>query len=170
MGHTVMNIDEIQTEAEKILDQYETSGGLIQFGAFDSSEVEKYFHLSMAQLNKLGGMECANASYMLAQYSFHLQRLYNRESAKNRWAQDQITKAVCDKLDDYSTYTKYDAKIALVAKENTAVEKLQAIVSYSGQTMERLNFLSTSVKNMCEIMSNLQRAKAFQQKAGQYEY
>ena len=81
-----------------------------------------------------------------------------------------MNKIVCDKLADYDTYTKYEHKIALIAKENTVVDRLQSIITYTTQTMERLNFLSTSIKNMCETMSNLQKAKAFKNKANSYEY
>jgi len=165
-----MNADQEQLKAAELLDVYERNNGLSGFQMFDSSEVDKYFHLKMAQLNKLSNIECAQAAYVLAEYSFHLQRTFNRESAKNRWALDQITKCVCDKMNDYDKYAKYDHKIALIAKENEYVASLQGIVSYSGQSMERLSFLATSVKNMCEIMSNLQRAKAFSNKANQYEH
>ena len=170
MGNTNMNMDELQIKAEKILDGYEKLSGISEFVAFDETQISKYFNMPIEQLNKLTAIECAEAAYILAQYSFYLQRLYNRESAKFRWASDQLTKIVCDKLDSYSTYTKYDHKVALIAKENTAVERLQSIQNYTGQIMERLNFLSTSVKNMCETMSNVQKAKSYSNKAGTYEY
>jgi len=165
-----MNIDELQAKSESILDNYEKISGLPEFSTYDSSDVDIYFKLTIEQLNKLSATECASAAYLLAQYSFYLQRLYNRESAKQRWASDQLTKLVCDKMDDYSTYTKYDHKVALIAKENKVVERLQSVLNYTTQIMERLNFLSTSVKNMCEVMSNIQKAKSFSQRANQYEY
>jgi len=158
-----MTPDELMVKAETILDNYEKTNGILEFRIYDVDEVSKYFHLKIEQLNKLSAIECAEVSYLLAQYSFYLQRMYNRESAKNRWAQDQITKIVCDKLDSYNngTYMKYDHKISIIAKENKVVEKLQSILNYTSQIMERMNFLSTSVKNMSEIMSNLQKAKFF---------
>jgi len=165
-----MNIDELSTKAEGILDNYEKLSGLTQFNIFDESQISKYFDMRIEQLNKLSAIECAEAAYVLAQYSFYLQRLYNRESAKSRWASDQMAKLICDKLGDYSDFTKYDHKVALIAKENSVVERLRSITSYTEQLMARLNFLSTSVKNMCEIMSNIQKAKSFQNKAVSHEY
>lgn len=166
----MMNVDELQTKAEKILDEYEKLSGIPEFRMFDDSQISKYFNMSIEQLNKLSGMECAEAAYMLAQYSYYMQRLYNRESAKNKWAHSQMARMVCDKMDSYDTYMKYEHKIELIAKENTAVQRLQSIILYSSQIMERLNFLSTSIKNMCEIMSNIQKAKSYQNKANNYEY
>lgn len=165
-----MNIDELLTKAEKILDDYENLSGLPEYKIFDNKQVNRYFNMTFEELNSMSAIECAEAAYLLAQYSFYLQRMFNRESAKNRWGQDQITKLVCDKLDNYSTYTKYENKIALIAKENKSVERLQSIINYTNQVMERLNFLSTSVKNMSEIMSHIQKAKAFQNRASHYEY
>jgi hypothetical protein len=163
-----MNPDELLVKAENILDNYEKLSGIPEFRMYDVEEVSKYFHLKIEQLNKLSAIECAEVSYILAQYSFYLQRMYNRESAKHRWAQDQLTKVVCDKLESYDTYMKHDHKIALIAKENKVVERLQSIINYTSQIMERMNFLSTSVKNMSEIMSNLQKAKSFKSKINEY--
>lgn len=170
MGQTNMNIDQLQVKAEQVLDSYEKLSGIPEFSMFDSTQVDRYFTMTIEQLNRLPPTECAEAAYILAQYSFHLQRVYNRESAKHRWAQDQMSKLVCDKLQNYDTYMKYDHKIALIAKENNVVERLQEIISYSGQMMERMNFLSTSIKNMCETMSNVQKAKSYSNKAAQYEH
>lgn len=164
-----MNIDELQVKAEKTLDSYEKFSGVPEFIIYDSDQVSKYFSMNIEQLNKLSPVECAEAAYILAQYSFYFQRMYNRESAKHRWAQDQLSKVVCDKMNDYDKYAKYDHKIELIAKENAVVEKLQSIISYTAQMMERMNFLSTSIKHMCETMSNLQKSKSYSHKAVQYE-
>ena len=157
-----MNIDQLLSKTESILDNYEKLSGLPEFSVFDVSEVSQYFQMTIEQLNNLTHIDCANASYLLAQYAFYIQRLVNRESARLRWATDQTTKLICDKIDNYSVYTKYDCKIALIAKENEAVNRLQAVVSYTSQTIERLNFLSNSIKNMSDIMSNIQKVKSFQ--------
>lgn len=165
-----MNIDELQIKAEQTLDNYEKLIGIPEFSAFDTEQIDRYFVMRIEQLNKLSAIECAEAAYVLAQYSFYLQRMYNRESSKNRWASDQMTKLVCDKIENYDTYMKYDNKIALIAKENDVVKKIQSIINYTEQIKERLNFLSTSVKNMCDIMSNLQKAKSYNNRVNQHEY
>lgn len=165
-----MNIDELKAKAETMLDKYEEFSGLPTFQAFDSQHIDKYFKMTIEQINKLSPEDCATAAFMLAQYSFYVQRLYNRESAQNRWASDQLTKLVCDKLGDYSdSYMKYDNKIALIAKENEVVAKLQSVINYTVQIMERLNYLATSIKNMGDIMANVGKAKSYSQKAQYYE-
>lgn len=164
------SINDLLVKAEKVLDNYEKLSGIPEFCTFDSEQVDRYFKMTIEQLNKLTAMECAEAAYILAQYSFYMQRMYNRESAKHRWATDQMARLLCDKLEGYDTYMKYDHKVALIAKENIVVEKLSSIISYTSQIMERLNFLSTSIKNMCEIMSNIQKAKSYSNKADNYGY
>jgi hypothetical protein len=165
-----LNINELLIKAEKVLDNYEKLSGIPEFSPFNTNEIDRYFRMRIEQLNKLTAMECAEGAYMLAQYSFYLQRMYNRESAKHRWATDKMAQLVCDKMADYDTYMKYEHKVSLIAKENNVVEKLRDIISYTSQVMERLNFLSTSVKNMGEVMSNIQKARTYGSKADSYGY
>jgi len=164
-----MNIEELQIQAEKTLDVYEKFSGIPEFVMYDTDQVSKYFSMNITQLNKLSTIECAEAAYILAQYSFYFQRMYNRESAKHRWAQDQLSKLVCDKMKDYDKYAKYDHKISLIAKENNVVNRLQSVISYTSQMMERMNFLSTSIKTMCEAMSNLQKTKSYSNRVIEHE-
>ena len=166
-----MNVDETLQKCETMLDEYEKLSGISEFKPFDDSYVSKLFNMPIELLNKMTAMECAEAAYTLAQYSFYIQRLYNRESAKNKWANNRINRAVCTEIQDYNnSYMKYEQKIELIAKENEVVQKLINIINYSSLVMERLNFLSTSIKNMCETISNLQKAKSYQHKANNYEY
>lgn len=163
-----MNIDELQIRAEKILDDYEKIINLPEFNMVEMDDINTYFNMKIEQLNKLTSIECAEGAYILARYCFYLQRMYNRESAKNKWAIDQMNKLICDKLSEYDTYMKYEHKISLIAKENSVVEKLQKIINYTNQVMERLNFLASAVKNMSEMISNLQKAKSYSERATNY--
>lgn len=156
-----MNVDELLNKAQQILDDYEKYSGLPTFEVFDTKEIDAYFKLNISQLNKLSALECANISYVLAEYSFYLQRIYNRESAKNKWGNTKLSELICDKLNSYDKYTKHDYKVALIAKENEVVKQINSVINYTNQTMERLNFLSNSVKHMSDIMSNIQKAKSY---------
>lgn len=161
------NYDELVVRTNQILNNYEKLSGIPEFKTFNSDQVDGYFNMTIEQLNKLTPTECAEIAYVLAQYAFYIQRLQNRESAQQKWALDQLTNAICDKLDSYSTYTKHEVKIALIAKENKAVDRLRILLGYTSQIIERLNFLSSNIKHMSDIMSNIQKAKSFNQKANQ---
>ena len=164
-----MNIEQLQVQVEKSLDEYERFSGLPPFTIYDSEQAAQYFTMTLEQLNNLSPVECAEAAYILAQYSFYFQRTYNRESARHKWALSQMSKLICDKMGGYPDFTKYDHKVELIAKENAVVAKLQNLINYTAQMMERMNFLSSSIKNMCETMSNIQKAKSYSQKAASYE-
>jgi len=165
-----MSIDEDKAKVEDVLDSYESIQGIsVISDPGTKTDLNQYLTMNQSQLQALNISDCAEIAYILAEYAFYIQRLYNKESATLQWAEKKLLEYVCDKLDQFDKYTKYDTKIYCIAKENNAVRKVLRIISYCKQVMERLNFLSTRLHNMSERLNNLQIAKASQRKAMQYE-
>lgn len=151
-------------EAEDILDEFENIHHLSRVTI--PNEIEKILNISYEQLEKLQHIQCAEYAYQLAQYSYYIQRVYNKESARLKWFNNQLQNLTADKLNNYDQYTKYEVKIRLIAKENAVVMRLIQLMNQSEQKMERMSFLGTSISRMSDTMNNLQRAKQQQIKAG----
>ena len=85
---------------DKILDEYEQSIGLPKYSPtlLPEEELNTYLTMDRNALEKLGPEDCAQISYRLGQYSFHLQRTVNRELARLNWAEEKI-KEVLIRLD-----------------------------------------------------------------------
>ena len=144
----------------KALDDYEKSSGMPELKAPGSeTEMQKYFTMSRDELEALSSRDCAEISFRLAQFSFYIQRLCNRETSRANWATTTLNESVAQELNQFSQYTKFDIKVSLIAKENEYVKKLQSIIKYANQRMDRLSFLSNNIKYLSEVMTANQRAK-----------
>lgn len=149
------------TRIDQILDEYEKKSGLpICKAPGTEAELEGYLSMDRSGMEALQMEDCAAIGYRMAQYSFYIQRLYNREKARVVWATQQLTEIVAKSLDSYDKYMKFEVKVALIIKENNYAESLQRILTYAEQRAQRLEFLATSIKNIGDAMKNMQMAKA----------
>lgn len=157
-------------KVESILDDYESIQGLSNLtNPGTNNDLNSYLTMDRSQLKALSLTDCSEIAYVLAEYSFYVQRLYNKESATLYWAEKQLLELTCTKLDQFDKYMKHDIKLHCIAKENDVVNKILRIISYGKQVMERLSFLSTRLNNMAERLNGLQIAKTSQLKAMKYE-
>jgi len=146
---------------DSILDDYEKKSGLPTCKSPGTEEeLESYLNLDRKGMEALQAENCAEIGTRLAQYSFYLQRLYNREKARVIWAKQQLTDTIAKSLGDYDKFTKFDVKVALIIKENAYADSLQKIVTYAEQRTQRLEFLATSIKHIADAMKNMQMAKS----------
>jgi len=156
------NMDQVQ----QLLDEYEIKIGLPRSTVFiDSEEIQKYLNMKRNEIEKLTGEDCAQISYRLAQFSFYLQRTCNREQARINWADHELNAIVMTKIPQYSStggqYTKHEVAFHLALQENEVAQKLDKIKSIASQRVNRLNYLSTSLKHLSDIMLANQKAKSY---------
>ena len=148
-------------KVDQLLDEYEKSVGLCALSSPGTEqELQEYLSMDRKSMEALQSINCAEIGYRLSQFSFHIQRTYNREKARVIWAKQQVTEVIAKSLGDYDKFTKYDIKVALIMKENHYADSLQKIATYAEQRAQRLEFLATSIKNIADAMRNMQQAKA----------
>ncbi len=149
---------------DNLLDEYEHSVGLPVYHANGLSETDLQKHLTMNrnQLEKLGPQECAEIAYILGQFSFHIQRTANRETARLNWADETIKEVIADEINNYKGYG-YVEKSMQAIKHNEKANKLNKIKRYARQRVDRLCYLSNSIKNLSDILLSIQRAKMVKQ-------
>jgi hypothetical protein len=145
---------------DSILDEYENSIGLPSYvsDSLSSSELNHYLVMSRDELEKLGPEDCAQISYRLGQFSFHLQRTANREIARYNWAEETIKELIADEINNYKGYG-YVEKAYQAIKNNDKATALNNIKKYAKQRSDRLVYLATSVKNLSDILLSIQRNK-----------
>lgn len=144
---------------DTILDEYENSIGLSTYRTDfpNSNTATAYMNMSRDQIEKMNIEDCAEAAYILGSLSFHIQRSINRETARLNWAKTTIKEIICKKSAQYTgTWGNQDMQATL---DNDASRKLHDIQKYCQQRIDRLTYLSSSIKNMSDLFINLQRAK-----------
>lgn len=157
---THKNSKEELAEWDKILDEYETSIGLSNYSAESLSENElgQYLTMSRDALEKLTIEDCAQIAYRLAQFSFHLQRTSNRETARYNWAEESIKEIIADDINNYKGYG-YIEKSTQAIKHNDKANALNKIKKYAKQRSDRLMYLASSIKNLSDIILAVQKSK-----------
>ena len=155
-----MNTKEQVENWDKVLDEYEKGVGFSSYGQnkFDDMEFSNYFTMSRDQIEKLTPEDCAQISYRLAQFAFHVQRTVNRELARYNWSDETIKETIADELNSYHGYG-YAEKSLQAIKHNSGAQSLNKIKKYAKQRADRLQYLSTNIKNLSDILLSVQKTK-----------
>ena len=145
---------------DKILDDYESSLGLPIYNsqALPEKELNEYLTMDRSILEKLTPEDCAQISYRLAQFSFHIQRTINRELARYNWAEETIKDTIADEINNYKGYG-YLEKSVQATKHNSKANSLNKIKKYAKQRSDRLAYIASSVKNLSDIILSVQKTK-----------
>ena len=145
---------------DKVLDEYESGLGLPKYVSLVLSEQELNQYLTMDRnvIEKLSPEDCAQISYRLAQFSFHIQRTINREQARLNWAEESIKEVIADEINNFKGYG-YLEKSAQAIKHNEKAQALNKIKKYARQRSDRLSYIASSIKNLSEIISSIQKMK-----------
>tara|TARA_Y100000310_G_scaffold331052_1_gene403932 strand:+ start:16 stop:504 length:489 start_codon:yes stop_codon:yes gene_type:complete len=145
---------------DSVLDEYESSLGIPVFNSdFYDDTAKNYLQLSRNQIEKLTPEQCAEAALLLASLSFHLQRSYNREIARVNWADQVLKSAVAGREQQYRG--SWESQFNQAVGEDSYTRKVLTIKRYAQQRADRVNYLSSSVKNIGDIFLSVQRSKAF---------
>jgi hypothetical protein len=145
---------------DDILDQYEQSLGLPIYknDLLPENELNEYLTMSRDSIEKLSPEDCAQISYRLAQFSFHVQRTINREIARYNWADETIKETIANEINNYKGYG-YIEKSAQAIKHNDKASSLNNIKKFAKQRSDRLSYLANCTKNLSDILLSVQRNK-----------
>lgn len=147
-------------EWDKVLDDYESSLGLGRYtnNSFDEAELNNYFSMNRDSIEKLTPEDCAQISYRLAQYALFLQRTLNREIARHNWAEETIKETIADEINNYKGYGFVEKSLQAI-KHNEKASALNKIKKYAKQRIDRLSYISNSIKNLSDIILSVQKTK-----------
>lgn len=145
---------------DDILDEYEQSIGLSTYknDIFSEQELNQYLTMNRDSLEKLSPEDCAQISYRLCQFSFHIQRTINREIARYNWADEVIKETIANEINNYKGYG-YVEKAGQAIKHNDRAQSLNNIKKFAKQRSDRLSYLANSIKNLSDILLSIQRNK-----------
>lgn len=145
---------------DNILDEYENALGLPTYSPqiLPETELNEYLTMNRSSLEKLSPEDCAQISYRLGQFSFHIQRTLNRENARYNWAEESIKEVIADEINNYKGYG-YLEKSTQAIKHNDKANNLNKIKKYAKQRLDRLTYIASSVKNLSDILLSIQKMK-----------
>lgn len=145
---------------DTVLDDYENGIGMPKYSNdfMPEDELQQYLSMNRDVLEKLNPEDCAQISYRLGQFSFHIQRTLNREIARHNWAEETIKEVICMDINNYKGYG-YLEKSMQAINDNERAVALNSIKKHAKQRMDRLSFLANNLKNLSDILLSIQRTK-----------
>jgi len=145
---------------DDILDEYEKSIGLSVYknDILPEDELNDYLTMNRDVLEKLDPEDCAQISYRLGQFSFHIQRTVNRELARYNWADELIKETIANEINNYKGYG-YAEKAGQAIKHNERAQALNNIKKFAKQRSDRLSYLANGIKNLSDILLSIQKNK-----------
>jgi len=147
-------------EIQNVLDSYERSLGLLHTSNIDEAEINGYFNMPRNDVEQLDPISANCIAVRLHQFAFYIQRQYNIEQSRLSWSCAEIMKYSCDKTGQVGDqYTKFDAKIYWLSKQDEYLAKLVAIRDYAQQRLDRLTYLSSSIKNLADTFLSCAKTK-----------
>lgn len=166
-----MNISEQIDKINDILDDYETAHGIVSPDASHNLEhIERFINMPYKQTQALTPEECAEGAYLLSQYSYFVQKEQNKQLALNNWAISKLDELLCKDIMQMSTFIKHEVKMSALIKENHVAEKLSKIMRHADSIVNRLNFLSSNIKHMSDMLVNIGRAKRYKASGENNDY
>ena len=154
------NITEEMDKIQAILDMYEKSIGFnITYHENSFDDIDTYLNLDRTALNKLMPEDCAEIGYRLSQQSFFIQKAINTEQSRLTWATGRLTIVIAKEINNYDQFIKYEAKVGLICENNTVAYKLQKIIQFVQQRIDRLSFYTNGLHNLSHSIENVGRAK-----------
>jgi hypothetical protein len=146
---------------DTILDEYESSLSLPKYAGqygVSEQEINQYLSMSRDEIEKISPEDCAQISFRLAQFAFHIQRTINREIARHNWSEESIKEAIADEINNYKGYGFIEKSLQAI-KHNEKANSLNQIRKYAKQRIDRLSYLANSIKNLSDIMMAIQKTK-----------
>lgn len=152
-------IDQKIEEINNKLDSFEEEHGLPSFKAMDAKKnnVKEYMTYSRDQLEALSPGQCSEIAVVLVNYALYIQRTYNRQMAIKNWAESSLNYQTAPRVKEYRG--SFDQQKMQATRADDYSKKLLVIITEATQKLDRLEFISSTIKTLADKMRDLRQAK-----------
>lgn len=160
IGEIELKVSDRWKQAEQILNDYSQSIGTTAIAY--NNESEKSLNLKSEDLKKLTPEEISIHAYTLAHYASFVQKEINRQNAKLKWANHNLNLVIAKVGAKYGDkWTKYDERRVMVASDNEYAKILYDITLQAGIRVSELDFLSSRISAMSDLLNELHKTKKY---------
>jgi hypothetical protein len=159
-GEIESKVDDKVAELDTLLSDYSKGLGLAAIQK--DKDIETILEMSHEDLKAMDSEDAGIWSFRLARYAGFLQKEINRHSAKNKWAEHNIKVIIAKNQGNYGDkYTKYEVKRDMIIAENSYAQVLNKLLLQSMLRIEELNFVSTRIHTMSNILLDISKSKRY---------
>jgi hypothetical protein len=95
---------------------------------------------------------------MLVEFGIAVQLEHNRQNAKQKWATHNLDIIIGKEQANYGDkYTKYEVRKAMIIADNEYAKALHKVIIDTDCNIEELNFLSSRINSLGEILKEYGR-------------
>lgn len=145
--------EELEKQLDSILDNYCNSNDVIEYQHPSKQTIQAHLNMDREYIEALPSSSKYSIAIELMQYAMYINRLANRERAREKWANDCIHNLCARAWQDYDSYTKADIKIRLIGQENSTVQKLISVRSHANIRAEELHGMAEYIKGISNLLS-----------------
>ncbi len=148
---------------DEILDAYENGIGLpARKSPGTSEELDEYLTMDRGHIEALAATDALQIGVRLQQYAVAIHRYLGRETAILGWAKATLKHVLADDVQNYTGYS-YEERLVRATKHNEKGKKLHNIQIYAQQRVDRLSFLSNSIKGLADAFFSVYHSKRNQE-------
>lgn len=148
-----MSVKEKLAEVELLLDEYENKSGLPKIKNVEECECLSW---TLDDLKHKANEELDEATYILSQFGFNLQRLINHKLTRVNWADSNLKIVFGQEAQNYNLYSYEGSKNAVIANNEYAFA-LHDLRTKSQMVVDRLSYLPAKVEFMTKQIVNVLR-------------
>lgn len=149
-------IKELSEKLEVLLIEYEQGLGIKNTNP--QIPAEKYLTISQEEIAKMTAEMCGEASVILAQYAFYLQRSLNIEIGRVGWATAQIERTIAPVMKNYNASSAPERRM-LAIKDNEYAMSAERLRMFAQTRVDRINYLSSKIDALSYRFADLQQTK-----------
>lgn len=130
------------------------------------NQIEKYTEINIEDLQKFSKEDCDEASLILFQASYRLQKELNFAKARKNYYNNQVMSMVGKNWSNYDKYMPSDVKIPTICESEKSIQEISKSVSEQQNIIDSLDGMSFIVRNLSEKFADVAKNKYWENKNG----
>ena len=155
-GKNQSSLAELSKQVDDVIREYEKSLGIKNINP--EIPAEKYLTMPQDEISRLKAEGCGEASVILAQYAFYLQRSLNVETRRVNWAQSMIERSIAPIMKNYSASSAPERRMMAI-KDNEFAMNCERLRVEAQARVDQINYLSAKVDALSYRFADLQQTK-----------
>lgn len=155
-GNKGSSLADLSRQVDEVIREYEKSLGINNVNP--NIPAEKYLTLPQEDMASMTAEECGEASIILAQYAFYLQRSLNVETRRVGWSQSMIERSIAPLMKNYNASSAGERRMMAI-KDNEFALSCEKLRTEAQARVDQINYLSAKVDALSYRFADLQQTK-----------
>jgi hypothetical protein len=155
-GKNTLALSELSSKVDELLREYEKSLGITVVNP--QIPAEKYLTMSQEEISSMSAEACGEASIILAQYSFYVQRALNIEVRRVNWSVSMIDRTIAPLMKNYNASSASERRMMAI-KDNEFAFQCEKLRVEAQARVDQINYLSAKIDALSYRFADLQQTK-----------